>query len=192
MTYFLKVELLIRVLVGPCGNCAPTIEAQKKSDEPRCGPIFVIGLEGPATFVLVHPLIRVGWADPSLETPNCLFAVAVSVSLLYPSYNSYTLVSLFTFALLLLFGFNLGLSTPWRSSQGLLQITPNCVKWVFCWIPHPFPTMLFIANLTQLLYSRVESDFCRIGHVKTAPCSLQQQGLSSKTHSSFPLKRELV
>lgn len=88
--------------------------------------------------------------------PNCLFAVAVSVSLLYPSYNSYTLVSLFTFALLLLFWFNLAFSTPWRSPQGLPQIPPDCVNWGFCWISHPFPTILFIANLTQLLYSRVD------------------------------------
>lgn len=185
MTYFLKVELLIRVLVGPCGNCAPTIEAQKKIWWAEVRSNLCYRTWRPSNICSRSSLDTCGMSG-SFPGDAKLFVCRSCLSFSETSYNSYTLVSLFTFALLLLFGFNLGFSTPWRSSQSLLQITPNCVKWVFCWIFHPFPTMLFIANLTQLLYSRVESDFCRIGHVQTAPCSLQQQGhlhlLLKRTH----------
>lgn len=68
---------------GSRGNCALTIEAQRDPMEQWHGPIFVMWHVGPRTFVLFHPSICVGWTDPSQESPNCLFASALSTYLLH-------------------------------------------------------------------------------------------------------------
>lgn len=97
-TYFLKVELLIHALIGSFGDFALTIEAQRNLMELRHSPIFVMWLDGPGTFVLLHPSICVGWADPSQGSPNRLFALALSIYLLYPCCRSFlTLVNLLIF-----------------------------------------------------------------------------------------------
>lgn len=62
------------VLVASCGDWALTIEAQRNLMELWHGPILVMWLVGPRTFVLLHPSICVGWTDPSQESPNRLFA----------------------------------------------------------------------------------------------------------------------
>lgn len=97
-TYFLKVELLIHALIGSCGDFALTIEAQRNLMELRHSPILVMWLDGPGTFVLLHPSICVGWTDPSQGSPNSLFASALSIYLLYPCCRSFlTLVNLLIF-----------------------------------------------------------------------------------------------
>lgn len=75
------------VLVASCGDWALTIEAQRNLMELWHGPILVMWLVGPRTFVLLHPSICVGWTDPSQESPNRLFAFN-SLHLLYLLYPS--------------------------------------------------------------------------------------------------------
>lgn len=167
--------------------------SSEKSDEPWCGPIFVTGLEDPATFVLVHPLIRVGWADPSLETPNCLFGVVVSVSLLYPLHNSHTLVNLCTFPLLLLFWFSLAFSTPLKFSPRPAADHPQLCELGL------FLHFSFVSHYTVHCKPHTAPFFMSqmwfLPHWTCLNCTLQSAAagvpaLSSEMYSSFPLKRE--
>lgn len=81
---FIRLSCLsMLVLMASCGDWALTKEAQRNLMELWHGPIFVMWLVGPATFVLLHPSICVGWTDPSQESPNCL--LALSIYLLHPS-----------------------------------------------------------------------------------------------------------
>lgn len=55
--FILKVGLLLPVLPRPCGNSAPTAAAQRSLTAPRrrSGLLFC-DLNGPAAFVLLHPI----------------------------------------------------------------------------------------------------------------------------------------
>lgn len=152
-TYFLKVELLIHALMGCCWDCALTIEAQRNLMELRHGPIFVMWLDGPGTFVLLHPSICVGWTDPSQESPNRLFALARSIYLLHPSCHSFlTLVNLLIFLHLInpfvvyfcfvwFCFFSLSLDSPFTSSSCSFP----AIMWVECVQKHTHTNKISIA-----------------------------------------------
>lgn len=131
MSYFPKVVLPLRVLARPRGNCAPTIESEKNPMEPRCGPIFVMWLEGPATFVPAHPSARVGWADPSQETPDCSCLRLCCIHLTILQSSTFFFFWKRKFLLSSLFWFNLAPPPPRLPPHWLPQLTCNCVNCLF-------------------------------------------------------------
>lgn len=125
-------------------------------------------------YVLIHPLMRVGWTYLSLETTNCLFVSCLHSSTLsilqflqccQPLYFS----SIFTVSV----SFNL--FSPWLLPHCLLQLTCICLNCVGSWISHPFSTVLFIPSFTQFLSSGVEYDFAALVLFKlhSADCSIK-------------------
>lgn len=133
--------------MASCGDCALTIEAQRNLMELWHGPIFVMWLVGPGTFVLLHPSICVGWTEPSQESPNRLFASTLSIYLLHPPCHSFLTLAriliflylvnlynlcLFLFCLILLFS----LSSRLFLHLLLLQFACNHVNAV-CTETHP-------------------------------------------------------
>lgn len=187
--FLLKVGLLLPLLPRPCGNSAPTAEAQKSLMAPRLrSGLLLCDLNGPAAFVLIHPSVRVGRADPSLETPNGLFVVAVFIFLLYPIYlllsTAFYSSCLYNRCFALIWPFLPITCSPLAccsspASEGIAPIPGflscfQCCSLQSC-VPHGL-RRIFAALVLFKLHS--------------ADCSIGGAALSFERHSSFTLKRE--